>query len=60
MCLQRCKRLSDKRAPPLTCDLIRAEMHLEREKPLAAVWFAWLPPVQPPADYKEKIKNLQI
>ncbi len=48
--LKRWKGLSDKRAPDLTCDLIRAETHLEREKPPAAVWFAWLPPVQPPAE----------
>jgi hypothetical protein len=47
--LKRWKGLCDKRAPHLTCDLIRAETHLERERPPAAVWFAWLPPVQPPA-----------
>jgi hypothetical protein len=49
VCLQRWNSLRDKRAPGLTLDLIRAQVHLEKEKPPEAVWFAWLPPVNPPA-----------
>jgi hypothetical protein len=40
--------LRDKRAPSLTCDLVRAATHREQEKPPHAVWFAWLSPLQPP------------
>jgi len=46
--LKRWNGLRDKRAPSLTCDLVRAETHLEKEKPPQAVWFAWLSPLQPP------------
>ena len=46
--LKRWNGLRDKRAPSLTCDLVRAETHLEQEKPPQAVWFAWLSPLQPP------------
>lgn len=46
--LQRWNDLRDKRAPGLSFDVIRAQVHLERDKPPAAVWFAWLPPVSPP------------
>jgi len=47
--LQRWNGLRDKRTPGLTCDVIRAQVHLEKDKPPEAVWFAWLPPVNPPA-----------
>jgi hypothetical protein len=47
--LKRWKGLSDKRAPDVTYALIRAETHREKEQPPVAVWFAWLPPVHPPA-----------
>jgi len=48
--LQRWNGLRDKRAHDLTHDVICAQVHLEKEKPPAPVWFAWLPPVNPPAD----------
>jgi len=48
--LQRWNGLRDKHAPDLTLDVIRAQVHLEKEKPPAPVWFAWLPPVKAPAD----------
>ena len=48
--LKRWNGLCDKHAPGLTCDLLRAETHLEKDKPPEAVWFAWLPPVHPPAE----------
>ena len=47
--LKRWNGLRDKRAPNLTFDILRAETHLEKDKPPAAVWFAWLPPLHPPA-----------
>ncbi|MGQ9839294.1 MAG: transposase [Anaerolineae bacterium] len=43
--LKRWNGLRDKRAANLTFDLICAATHLEKDKPPAAVWFAWLPPV---------------
>jgi len=46
--LKRWNGLQDKRAPGLTGDRVRAETHLEQEKPPHAVWFAWLSPLQPP------------
>jgi len=45
--LKRWNGLCDKRAPGLTLDILRAETHLEKEKPPEAVWFAWLPPLHP-------------
>ncbi len=47
--LKRWNGLRDKHAPELTCDILRAETHLEKDNPPEAVWFAWLPPVHPPA-----------
>jgi hypothetical protein len=47
--LTRWNGLCDKHAPDLTCDILRAETHLEKDKPPEAVWFAWLPPVHSPA-----------
>ncbi|MFZ5884487.1 MAG: transposase, partial [Chloroflexota bacterium] len=46
--LQRWQSLRDKRTPNLTFDVLRAQVHLEKEKPPPAVWFAWLPPINPP------------
>mgnify|MGYP005841306891 CR=1 FL=1 len=46
--LKRWNGFRDNRAPNLTCDILRAETHLEKDKPPAAVWFAWLPPLHPP------------
>ena len=48
--LKRWRGLRDKHALGLTCDLLRAETHLEKDKPPKAVWFAWLPPVSTPAE----------
>lgn len=47
--LKRRNSLCDKHAPKLTFDVLRAETHLEKDKPPTAVWFVWLPPVQLPA-----------
>jgi len=48
VCLERWQSLQDKRTPNLTFDVLRAQAHLEKEKPPPAVWFAWLPPFNPP------------
>ncbi|MFN3742843.1 MAG: transposase, partial [Anaerolineales bacterium] len=47
--LERWNGLHERRAPTLVYDVVRACVHLEREKPPEAVWFAWLaPPRVPP------------
>jgi hypothetical protein len=47
--LERWNHLHERRAPALVYDVVRASVHLEREKPPEAIWFAWLPPSQLPA-----------
>jgi hypothetical protein len=47
--LQRWNHLHERRAPALVYDVVRACVHLEREKPPEAIWFAWMPPSQLPA-----------
>lgn len=42
--LERWNGLHERRAPELVYDVVRAGVHLEREKPPEAVWYAWLPP----------------
>lgn len=40
--------LHERRLPQMPFTVLRAQVHLEREKPPPAVWFAWLPPASPP------------
>lgn len=47
--LKRWNGLCDKHAPNLTLDVLCAETHRAKDKPPAAVWFAWLPSAQLPA-----------
>jgi hypothetical protein len=47
--LQRWNNLHERRAPALVYDVVRASVHLEREKPPEAIWLAWLPPSRLPA-----------
>jgi hypothetical protein len=42
-------QLHEKKGADVPYDVIRACVHLEREKPPAALWLAWLPPVRFPA-----------
>jgi len=47
--LERWNGLHERKAPTLVYDVVRASVHRERQKPPAAVWFAWLsPPTLPP------------
>lgn len=46
--LERWNGLHERKAPELVYDVIRASVHLEREKPPEAIWLAWLPPVTIP------------
>lgn len=46
--LERWKGLHERRAAEVVYDVIRAQVHLEKDKPPEAVWFAWLPPVPLP------------
>lgn len=42
--LERWNGLHERKAPALVYDVVRASIHLEREKPPEAVWFGWLAP----------------
>jgi len=42
--LQRWKGLHEKKGVDVPYDVVRASVHLEREKPPAALWLAWLAP----------------
>lgn len=46
--LERWNGLHERKASELVYDIVRANVHLEREKPPEAMWFAWLPPVTIP------------
>jgi hypothetical protein len=46
--LERWAGLHEKKGADVPYEVIRACVHLEREKPPAALWLAWLPPVQVP------------
>lgn len=46
--LERWNNLHERKAFTLSYDVVRSSVHLEREKPPEAVWFAWLPPVTLP------------
>ncbi len=47
--LQRWKDLHEKKGVDVPYDVVRASVHLEREKPPAALWLAWLAPKTKPA-----------
>jgi hypothetical protein len=47
--LQRWQDLHEKKGVDVPYDVIRASVHLEREKPPAALWLAWLAPTTIPA-----------
>ncbi len=46
--LERWTQLHEKKGADVPYDVIRACVHLEREKPPAALWLAWLAPAQIP------------
>ena len=47
--LERWQQLHEKKGADVLYDVIRACVHLERDKPPAALWLAWLAPTQSPA-----------
>jgi len=47
--LERWKDLHEKKGVDVPYDVVRARVHLEREKPPAALWLAWLAPKTTPA-----------
>jgi hypothetical protein len=47
--LERWAQLHEKKGADVPYDVLRACVHLEREKPPAALWLAWLAPKQIPA-----------
>ncbi len=47
--LQRWKDLHEKKGVDVPYDVVRTSVHLEREKPPAALWLAWLAPTTIPA-----------
>jgi hypothetical protein len=46
--LERWTGLHEKKGADVSYDVIRAYVHLERDQPPAALWLAWLPPIQVP------------
>jgi hypothetical protein len=46
--LERWAQLHEKKGADVPYDVLRACVHLEREKPPSALWLAWLPPEQIP------------
>jgi DDE superfamily endonuclease len=48
--LERWKDLHEKKGVDVPYDVVRASVHLEREKPPAALWLAWLAPKTIPAE----------
>jgi hypothetical protein len=47
--LERWEQLHEKKGAEVPYDVLRAGVHLEREKPPAALWLAWLPPERIPS-----------
>ncbi len=50
--LERWSGLHEKKGVDVPYEVLRACVHLEREKPPQALWLAWLPPVRFPAGIK--------
>ena len=55
--LQRWKDLHEKKGVDVPYDVVRASVHLEREKPPAALWLAWLAPKTIPAGNDHHRRN---
>jgi hypothetical protein len=56
--LERWAGLHEKRGADVPYEVIRACVHLERDKPPAALWLAWLPPVRLPASVTVTVETL--
>ena len=56
--LERWHGLHEKKGADVPYEVIRACVHLEREKPPAALWLAWLAPCQFPASISVTVETL--
>lgn len=56
--LERWTGLHEKKGADVPYDVIRACVHLEREKPPAALWLAWLPPAQIPVEVSVTVETI--
>jgi hypothetical protein len=56
--LERWSGLHEKKGADVPYEVIRACVHLEREQPPAALWLAWLPPLQLPAGMTLSVATL--
>lgn len=58
VCLERWCRLHEKKGADVPYDVLRASVHLEREKPPAALWLAWLPPLRIPTQVTVTVETV--
>lgn len=56
--LERWAGLHEKKGADVLYEVIRACVHLEREKPPAALWLAWLPPAQIPVGVSVTVETI--
>jgi hypothetical protein len=56
--LERWNQLHEKKGADVPYDVIRARVHLEREKPPAALWLAWLAPAQFPEGMRITVETI--
>jgi hypothetical protein len=56
--LERWQQLHEKKGADVPYDVLRARVHLEREKPPAALWLAWLPPERIPIGMSLTIETI--
>lgn len=58
ICLERWQNLHEKKGADVAYDVIRARVHLEREKPPAALWLAWLAPEPLPKEILLSVETI--
>lgn len=56
--LERWQGLHEKKGSDVPYDVVRASVHLERDKPLHAIWFAWLAPPSIPAEISVNVETI--
>jgi hypothetical protein len=56
--LERWAQLHEKKGTDAPYDVLRASVHLEREKPPAALWLAWLPPERMPIGISVTVETI--
>ena len=55
--LERWSQMHEKKGPDVPYDVIRASVHLERERPPKALWLAWLTPIEVPVGLTSYSRN---